>query len=340
MKNFFKATIFFIILILLIIVLSKVMNPSGGVKMWYSSNSILDFYEQTKDTIDVIYTGNSCIYSAVSPLEIYENTGITGYNLSTGGQKIWSSYYLIKEAFRLQKPKLIFVEVGELFSYADVEQEREKRYVIDSMEFSLNKMEMINDNIYNFSFEDKLGCVFPLFRYHTRWSNLDETDFRKIISKEEIMYKGYDLVKIVKKYTGKRQEHGNKARAQLSADAEKYASKIVELCKEKNCKLVFIKIPDPNVWTEEKHNAVVDLTSRLGVEYIDLSYDNLAGINWETDTQDVGDHLNIAGAEKISNYISDYLVNNTDFEDHRQDSKYTSWNMDLETYNLKKQQQN
>ena len=81
MKNFFKATIFFIILILLIIVLSKVMNPSGGVKMWYSSNSILDFYEQTKDTIDVIYTGNSCIYSAVSPLEIYENTRITGYNL-------------------------------------------------------------------------------------------------------------------------------------------------------------------------------------------------------------------------------------------------------------------
>ena len=49
------------------------------------------------------------------------------------------------------------------------------------------------------------------------------------------------------------------------------------------------------------------------------------GLDWTHDTADGGDHLNIYGAEKVSKYIGNYLNDNYDIPDRRDDSDYKSW---------------
>ena len=55
-------------------------------------------------------------------------------------------------------------------------------------------------------------------------------------------------------------------------------------------------------------------------------------IDWAHDTADFGDHMNFAGAQKVSSYIADYLADTYDLPDHREDAAYSDWNDVVEWY--------
>ncbi len=365
MKKIFKLIIFIIVFVLLLCIFNEIFNPSGTLNEWYSTNCIRDFYKQKADTIDVIYLGNSCVYTGISPVEIYENSGITGYSFSSSGQKTWSSYYLLKDALKTQKPKVVFLEAGETLCEQKDEEELNKRNVIDSMPLSENKLSMINDSIYNFSQYDKLGCIFPILRYHSRWNRIKENDLRKFAKKGEITYKGYLLERKIAAYNQKddkdkkrdirdKKENENQnndlvnnikenadlenSKKNVTDDSEYAINKIMKLCKENNCELVLIKIPEPTYWTSTKYEAVKNFAEKKGLKYIDLNYDSNITMDWNDDTQDGGNHLNVYGAEKIGNYLANYLKVNFELEDHREDKKYNSWNELVVKYDTAKQE--
>ena len=52
------------------------------------------------------------------------------------------------------------------------------------------------------------------------------------------------------------------------------------------------------------------------------------GIDWKSDTLDKGDHLNLSGAHKITDYMITYLQEHYVLPDHRGDEKFTSWRYD------------
>ena len=68
------------------------------------------------------------------------------------------------------------------------------RRAIDSLKFSKNKLEMIWDEDYKLSNYDKLSCIFPILRFHSRWDKLDESDLRKFVFEGNYTDKGYLLV--------------------------------------------------------------------------------------------------------------------------------------------------
>ena len=103
MKNLIKAFVFIIILIIIICVLNRVFSPVGSNEGgWYVAGAMRDMYKQDKNSIDVLYVGNSNVYTGISPLEIYNNIGVTGFSASTPGQDIIGSYYVAKEFFKTQ----------------------------------------------------------------------------------------------------------------------------------------------------------------------------------------------------------------------------------------------
>lgn len=347
MKNFIKFIIFLLLLLAVLSVCTFILNPAGSFNEWNATNTIVDFYKQDKKTIDVMYMGASGVYTGISPFEIYSQSGITGYSLSTPGQKIWSSYYLIRETLKTQMPKIIFLECGEIFNQSKDEQELNKRNVIDSMKLSKNKIQMINDDIYNFSNWQKLGCIFPILRYHGRWDNIDQNDVRKFVCRGENTYKGYLLESKIKKLNGKNKKikeekdelnnnFNNIETTDVSDEAKKYINEIKNLCAKYDIKLVLIKIPEPTYWSLEKSASVYKYADEIDTPYIDLNYDENINIDWEKDTQDEGNHLNIYGAEKIGKYIADYLKNNYDLQDHRDSIEYKKWNDELENYQKQK----
>lgn len=350
-KNILKIIIFLTIFMILFCALGRFFNPTGTIMEWFQSYTVTEFYKERNNSIDVLYVGNSCIYTGVSPMEVYKRTGITGYAFSTSGQRMVSSYYFIKEAFRTQQPKLVVLEIGEAFTGLDKNDGMSIRRAIDSLKFSKNKLEMIWDEDYRLSNYDKLSCIFPILRFHSRWDKLDESDLRKFVFKGNYTDKGYLLEKTTKKYNGrvnrklKREveEENIDTEEELQFEFSKIPSevrikidKMIDYCKEMNSELIFIKLPEPIVWNEEKHEIIEDYAREKNVKFIDLNYDENINIDWQKDTQDEGNHLNLYGAEKVGEYLSDYLVNNFDFVDHRNDEKYKDWNDFLVAYEEEK----
>ena len=75
------------------------------------------------------------------------------------------------------------------------------------------------------------------------------------------------------------------------------------------------------------------LAEECGVDYLDANYDREAiQFDWYNDTFDGGDHLNLFGARKMTKYLGDYMKQECDLTDHRDDPKYRSWHEQLKEY--------
>lgn len=102
-----------------------------------------------------------------------------------------------------------------------------------------------------------------------------------------------------------------------------YLDKLRELCKEKGIQLILMKAPSLSPrWYEEENAQVAEYAKKYDLPYINF-YDLLkeTGIDFETDTYDGGLHMNLSGADKLSEYLGKILREDYALEDHRNDSK-------------------
>lgn len=139
---FFTKTIVLLLLIIICInIITYVLRDKQNAEYIYP------FYEEEQDTIDVIFVGSSHMYRSVYPLEIWNEHGITSWNLGSSEQSIAASYYLVKESIDKQHPKVVVMEMymsfvdSKYYSYARIHQ------IADNMPMSLNKVQMVNDLI-------------------------------------------------------------------------------------------------------------------------------------------------------------------------------------------------
>ena len=79
---------------------------------------------------------------------------------------------------------------------------------------------------------------------------------------------------------------------------------------------------------------MAELAEKNKIVYLDLNLVEEIGINWKTDTKDAGDHLNFAGAKKVTKYIGKYLNEKFQLTDHRGDAKYQKWYEDCKLLEL------
>ena len=356
MKNIIKAFVFIIILIIIICVLNRVFSPVGSNEGgWYVAGAMRDMYKQDKNTIDVLYVGDSNVYTGVSPLEIYGNIGITGFSASTPGQDAIGSYYVANEFFKKQSPKVVMLDTGEFFTTKEFFTELSTRSEIDYMNFSFDKIKLINEEYMDFSMKEKLSFLFPVIRFHDRYQRLTEFDIRKLVQKTEISYKGYLYDIKTNKYENKGKNNYQKYREyqknnkEINIDntnfhIENYVKEKIDelksLCNQNNCELVLMTMPTTDEKAIEKYEIFKEFANEQDLKYINFNFEIDEPINWETDTQDKGDHLNIKGAEKVGRYISKYLSENFEIENKKDKPEYKKWNESLQAYNERKKEDN
>ena len=347
MKNYIKIVSFITLLLIIVIFLNKLFSPIGTYEAsWFIPGAMQDMYKQQKNTIDILYVGDSNVYAGISPLEIYNNLGVTGLCVSTPRQDVIGSYYIAKENFKNQDLKVVFIETGEFFLKSDEITELGRRSEIDFFKFSKNKIDFINDKDLNLPLNDKMTYFMPVLKYHTRYDQLTEFDIRKLHNKSEMSYKGYLLEKNVVKGKNYRRNRNNN---QLEDDQEihstnldipEYVDKKIDelkkLCDENNAQLVFLSMPTTDELMEEKYNVLKEYAIKKNVKYLNLNFEIITPIDWEKDTQDGGDHLNIYGAQKVAESISKFISDNFEISNKKEDPKYSSWNEVLEGYNSKK----
>ena len=269
-----------------------------------------EFYDEPKKSIDVLIVGSSHTMCSLSPTMIYENTGLTAYNLSTWSQPVWVSYHYIKEALKYQSPQVIILDTFGVFydrSYLtgvdiDLVSDDYARLMKPSLNLLALNLARRQVQVSKKPIEE----YFNIAKYHSRITELTEADFAKIFTDNSTAAKGYGPFYTMESFSGYEYPE-NRDYAELYPYAAEYLEKIIALCKEKNIRLVLIKTPHI---ADENDIALINtmelVAQNNGLDFLDYcSYDAL-GLDFERDFADHG-HLNNYGAKKQSLALADYL---------------------------------
>lgn len=321
---------------LILLVVSKIFIPKwvdhDGNMM---SFIIKGFYKEPKNSLDIIFLGNSDVYRAISPMEIYDKTGITSYNFVSAGQRMWISYPMLEDALKTQSPKMIILNVDSLFFTSNASTGNYHK-VYDNMPFSLTKIKGVFDKNYELENDVKFKHFLPIITYHNRYGELSSDDFKYAFYDYTNPTKGMDLVSYQEPYISEEDymTYTDEV-ANIPEKNLKYLDKMVDLCKKNEIQLVLMEVPSADSWNYKKANAVMKYAQDKNLVFLDLNTKEAQEkmkFDWATDTSDGGDHLNMYGAEKVSSYIAEYLTDNYEFSSHKDDSKYSYWNEQYEEY--------
>ncbi len=333
-KNTTICLLFCIILVASLHILSRIFIPKwltndDNMYTWIK----LGFYEEEKDSLDLIFIGNSDVYRGISPMELWDNHGIASYAYTSPGQRIWTAYYMLEEALIYQKPKYIVLDTDAVFTTTH-SSDGNYRKVFDNMKANKVKMQALTDSIYEFEASDIFSYYFPILRYHDRYKSLTEEDYKYAFYDYHFSYKGLDLIHDIVPYNeGFAYMEDKGETKEIPTKNKEYLEKIIKTCKENNIELILIDVPSAKSWSLAKSNTVKEYAKEKNLVFIDynLNYEE-TNFDWKTDTSDGGAHLNTNGAIKITKHIGKYLTENYDFADHRQDKKYEKWHEDSKKY--------
>jgi len=362
LKQTIKSFLFLIIGCLIFIVAQRIVVPKRFVYIKsYDAGKLAGYYLERPDSIDAIICGTSHSSKAILPMELYETYGIKAFNLSTSRQPIEVTYFVISEALRTQKPKVVIYDVSRLYGddydYA--------MFVVDEMKAGKNKVALSRKYLDKTQSDMSVAdLLLPFFRYHTRWKELSEEDFTYALRDNLYYGKGGQIVSNVLSSDASLEQMNLEA-AKLIQNTEKvrciykegiyeeerqeqvlYSTKvpdenlewflkIKELCEINDIQLLAVKVPSiymPQIygsaWTEEKYHTVRALCDTYGIAYYDLQYDTDINIDWDFDSSDGGQHLNINGAQKASFHLGKYLKEHYKLSDIRSEQ----WDKDLMSY--------
>ena len=281
-------------------------------------NLIADYYNSGMDH-DVLFVGDCECYENFSPVTLWENYGISSCIRGSAQQLIWQSYYLLEDTLRYEKPKVVVFNVLSM-KYGEPQNEAYNRMSIEGMRWSSSKIGNIKASMTEE--ERALSYVFPVLRYHSRWSELTADDFRYYFGAEPNFFSGYYLRADVKP-AGKTPMPTPLTDYAFSDTCWDYLGKMMKLCAENHIQLVLIKAPSLYpFWYDEWDQQICDYAEKYHLPYLNfLSEDKLAatGIDFETDTYDGGLHLNVYGAEKLADWFGGYLKEKYGLQDRSQE---------------------
>jgi len=306
---------------------------SKNVVNAYTKSRYEGFYEQPENSIGMVFIGSSHSYCTFDPENFDSTMGTNSWQMGTPLQHYDTSFYVLKEVLKTQKPKLVVLDI-----YWDMLDDE------FDMKQANSFFEVVNDTSVE---KDYVKNVFPLnervkysllpIRYQQDYFAYEDNAFQKAAEEklgvhgkqieetngtEYYLAKGYTYCDTV--ITESELDKTNQFKG-LDADSWeanqtqiKYISKIVQLCKENNIEIVFVTAPIANVSMDyikdydSIHDKMADIAESLGAKYIDFNIINrdeslLKLENFRDDA-----HLNDSGVKIVDEYYVKWLLNNTE----------------------------
>ena len=282
---------------------------------------------------DLIFVGDCEVYESFVPAVLWEKYGISSYVRGSAQQLVWQSYYLLEDTFRYETPKAVVFNVMAL-KYGEPQREAYNRMTIDGMKWSSSKMGAIKASMTEE--ESFVEYIFPLLRFHSRITELTSDDFRYAFTSPKVSHSGYLMQTGIVPQTD-----FSEGRAELdyeiSENAWRYLDMMRELCDKKGVELILVKAPTNSLmywWHDEWEAQVVDYADEYGLDYYNfIPLCDKIGLDWNTDTYDAGAHLNVYGAEKLTEYFGEILADEHSIPDRRGDAEAeNAWNERLKKY--------
>lgn len=298
-----------------------------------------NFYED-KGKIDNVYIGSSHVFCDIDTAQLDEINGQYNFNLSTSGQRLNGSYYLLKEADRNNSLSHVYLEL--YYAVNTTENFNAKLDPIDTelhwnwnntdnMEFSLNKLEYM----FSIAGPDKYAnIILPFSRYLSKlddWDaikqrigNKQSEDYRAYRHYEqyddgsycEYLKQGYSYSTRVGEDKIRLLEQGRILEENpLGEKSEKYLRKIIKYCQKRNIPITLFVSPIDELQLisignyDNYINQINGIAQEYGIEFYDfnLAKEEFLSIQSKEYFRDDG-HLNNAGAAVFTPFFGKVLL--------------------------------
>ena len=340
-RKLMRAICFCLLFVILFVFLSGAFIPRTGTTEDGMESRISKAYRgEPRDSIDTVFIGNSDIYRAISPVDLFHHTGITSAIAGRPNKQLSEVPGDIRDILRYQNPKTIVLETDCMFSgtnpgfkkgISPLEAEAAKVDVAGQAPSKATNADVAGQapskatntpqqNIFakckallqegDSAFLAALNYKFPLVKYHDNWKHLKLTTFLQPRGKYHFSNKGMAYANTVKAYpfgNEYMQLSGGK-HAMLSEEKLDQFQKIYDLCDRNGIRLVLLTVPSANTWNKGKSDTVKQLAKKYDLTYYDYNRQLPAGFNWVTDSKDGGNHLNYAGASAVTKDLAKKLT--------------------------------
>lgn len=333
-RHILSAAAFLAVLFLLLAGLGRVFEYKG------SREKLTPFFERAGQ-IDVLFFGDSHMYSALYPMELWADYGIASYNLSNYNLTIPISYWVMRNALSVCQPEVVVLDVNQVWEQAKLcASSSEVHTALDAFPMSRTKLEAILDLTDDPLFTDDKGqryrdlrpeFIFPFIKYHTRWNDLTAQDLKPHHNQELGGERNIAVaVPAVYEITS--------AAADEQGFGFIYLRRFIEDCQSRGIRVLLTNLPYPCPNNSEEQfytNAVVYTAEEYGIEYLDFVYMDQI-VDYTTDCYDPASHLNPSGAWKVTNFLGQHLQEAYGLPDHRGEAAYASWDSDYAAYRERK----
>ena len=336
LKNLLGCLAVLVVFVAVLWFLTALLQPKYMTDL--EEGSFISQYYREAGNHDVLFVGDCEVYANFSPLEMFRQAGITSYIRGTSQQLIWQSYYVLKETFRYETPKVVVFNVNAM-RYSEPVSEAYNRLTIDQMRWSPEKVGIIQASMKEE--ETFLSYVFPILRYHSRFDELTGEDLQYLFRIRDNTWQGYQLHTEINP-VGTLPTKRVLASYDFGDICWEYLDKMRQLCEENGAQLVLIKAPSLYpYWYDEYDAQIRDYAQEHGLKFYNLvDQIDTIGLDFSQDTYDGGLHLNLAGATKLSTYFSRILTEDFDLADHRNDPEISAlYEAKLSLYDMESQKE-
>ena len=340
-RKLMRAICFCLLFVILFVFLSGAFIPRTGTTEDGMESRISKAYRgEPRDSIDTVFIGNSDIYRAISPVDLFHQTGITSAIAGRPNKQLSEVPGDIRDILRYQNPKTIVLETDCMFSgtnpgfkkgISPLEAEAAKVDVAGQAPSKATNADVAGrapskatnapqQNIFDkckallqegdSAFLAALNYKFTLVKYHDNWKELKRTKVLHPRGKYHFSNKGRACANTVKAYpfgNEYMQLSGGK-HAMLSEEKLDQFQKIYDLCDRNGIRLVLLTVPSANTWNKGKSDTVKQLAKKYDLTYYDYNRQLPAGFDWATDSKDGGNHLNYAGASAVTKDLAKKLT--------------------------------
>lgn len=324
--------------ILFIVILCSVFCRISWLFRSNNAESREDIYAfRNQGSVDVVFYGGSNLLRYYQPLEAWKKKGYTSYNYATSSARADLLKEYIEES-RVSNEAILYVCDIRTFPWVkETVEDSSLRNWSDSLPvFSPIRWEGVSSFLFSRNRDgvDILSYYLDIIKYHTNMDAL-KSDYQWSYQNLNLIYnldKGFDPNKQHISFEKPRQMYNIGI---LTYQQEKSIDDLLDYCDSNKLNVLFICCPsiiEESDWLTL--NAVGKKIIDRGYTYINFNYyyDEI-GLDFETDFGDIN-HVNYLGAEKYTNYLMDYISENYNLPDHRNDSNYRQWNDDYEMFKV------
>lgn len=309
-------------LLCLILAIGLVLVPLQEFTLCHADHNrqrIKGFFEEDRDSLDLVLMGASEVYSDFAPGYAYEYGGVTSYIFATQANSILNYKSQLKNILNTQKPDLIVIELnGALYGdEGEATKEANLRNYADNVPLDSVKLEWIKENVR----ENHAEYLFPILKYHGTWNDFpSDMKYQNTIIRDRL--RGYNYLKGILNETAvfKNTQRSMTSALQKSAGSKKPLTQLeesglrelLEFCRSEGLtNVVFARFPHIVVNRTfsrfERSNTVGDIVAEYGYEYLNFERDFvMTGLDETKDFYNL-DHLNIYGQKKFTAFLTDRL---------------------------------